>query len=271
MVLPSSLLPGGWGAGGEARAGMDRGKSTPLAVDPRFVAVAAGLVAAVLVLMSVGFSFLDRYSDIGIFKWLSNQFKVNREENISAFFSGLLIIVDAGLLALVWGSRRGEARALAWLLLVPVFLFLSFDELFGVHEHLIEPLREALNTSGLLYFSWTVVYAIGVVAIAAAFFPVWWALEARQRLWFASAAVIYVSGAVGFEALGGARLEAVGTEGDLVYAALYTAEEALEMAGLIVFMYGLLVMVASRRVSLTLMEPTQVKPAALKTSARSDQ
>ncbi len=112
---------------------------------------------------------------------------------------------------------------------MPLFLFLAFDELFGLHEHLIVPLRDLLDTSGLLCFSWTIVYGVAVVLVAVAFFPVWFALESIPRFWFAAAAVVYLTGAVGFEALGGARLEAVGREGDIVYGALYTIEEFMEL------------------------------------------
>lgn len=231
-------------------------KPARLVLEPRSVVLGAGLVAASLVVLSVGFTFLDRYSGFVIFDWLSDQFKLNREENVSAFFAGLLIIIDAGLLALVWWSKRGEARAIAWLLLVPLFLFLAFDELFGLHEHLIVPLRDLLDTSGLLYFSWTIVYVIAVLVVAVAFFPVWFALEPIPRFWFAAAAVVYLAGAVGFEAVSGARLEAVGRDGDLVYGALYTVEETLEMAGLIIFAYALLLLLATRQIRLSVAEPS---------------
>jgi hypothetical protein len=169
----------------------------------------------------------------------------------------LLIITDVALVALVWRSRRGESRSFLWLILVPLFLFLAFDELFTVHENLTEPLRDTFNTSGLLHFAWIIVYVIGVAIVTAAFLPVWFALEPIPRFWFATAALLYLLGAVGFEALGGARLEAAGTEGDVVYAALYTVEEALEMAGLIVFMYALLLLLAERRVTVSIAQRAQ--------------
>ena len=52
---------------------------------------------------------------------------------------------------------------------------------------------------------------------------------------FAASAIVYLSGAVGFESLSGAHREAVGASNDLLYSLLTTAEESLEMAGLILF------------------------------------
>ncbi|MCP3976375.1 MAG: hypothetical protein GY720_17965 [bacterium] len=83
---------------------MGEAMTTPLVIQPRSVVLGVGLVASGVVILSVGFSFLDRYTEFAILEWLSDQFKVNREENLSAFFAGLLIIIDVVLLALVWWS-----------------------------------------------------------------------------------------------------------------------------------------------------------------------
>ena len=128
------------------------------------------------------------------------------------------------------------------MLLAVLFTSLAYDELFSVHERLIDPLREALDLSGALYFAWIPVYAVAVLAVGGLFWGVWRRLGRRHRFWFAAAATTYLIGAVGFEMLGGARYS--GEEGDLVYGLLYTIEESLEMAGLILFLYALLALLA---------------------------
>lgn len=193
---------------------------------------------------------------------------MNGEANIPAFYSGLLLALNAVLLAVVWRlQRQGSERAGGWLALSLLFLFLSFDELFQVHEELIDPLRETFDSTGLLYYPWVVAYGAGVVVIAVLFYPLWRSLERHVRTWMAFAAGAYLAGAVVFEMLGGARTEAVGTEGDFVYGALYTAEESLEMAGLVLFAYALLFMLARARVTVATVEDAEhVTPGASATT-----
>ena len=237
---------------------MTRQENDSLVLRPFPVARIFALIAVALVAASVGFSLLDKILRIESVERLSDAFRLNKEENVPAFYSGALMLIDAGLLALVWWSQRSAATRIraAWLGLSLIFVFLSFDELFSVHERLIEPLRDTLNTSGLLYFAWIIVYGLAVVVIASAFLPVWLRLDSRLKLWFGVAAVAYLTGAIVFEALGGARVDAVGTDFDAVYAFLYTAEESLEMLGLVVFMYALLVLLGRQGVNVAFEDPT---------------
>lgn len=101
-----------------------------------------------------------------------------------------------------------------------------------MHERLIHPLRETLDLSGLLFFAWFIVYGVGVVLLSVLFFPMWWRLNKRVRLWLGLSAAIYLGGAVGLEMIGGAYYEAIDGEHNLVYEVLTTVEESLEMGGL---------------------------------------
>ncbi len=172
-----------------------------LVVRPVRIALWLGAISVVLVGASVGTSFLELARPE--LAWLSEIFQVNRERNIPAFYSGLLLALDAVLLGVTWRVwRQRGRRARGWLVLSSVFLFLSFDELFSVHEELIEPLRASLNATGLLYYTWVVVYGAGVVLLGILFLPTWRSLDAHIRWWMAVAAVFYISGAIGFEMLG---------------------------------------------------------------------
>lgn len=212
-----------------------------LAVRPGRVALVLGGVAVTLVGISVVLSAAKVLFDSDRLEWLVDLFRLNREANIPSFFSGALFLLAAVLLVIVWRTRQGGGRR-AWVLLAAVFGFLSYDELFSVHERLIDPLRDALDLSGVFYFAWIPVYAAVVLAVGALFWGEWRRLGRRHRFWFATAAATYLIGAVGFEMVGGARYS--GEEGDLVYGLLYTMEESLEMAGLILFVYALLTLLA---------------------------
>lgn len=215
--------------------------NVPLVVRPGRIALVLGGVAVTLVAISVVLNVAKVLFDSDRFLWVVDLFRLNRESNIPSFFSELLFLLAAVLLVVVWRTRHGGGRW-AWLLLAAVFTFLSYDELFSVHERLIEPVREALNLSGVFYFAWIPVYAAVVLVVGGLFWGAWRRLDRRHRLWFAAAGVTYLLGAVGFEMLGGARYS--GAEGDLVYGLLYTVEESLEMAGLILFIYALLALLA---------------------------
>jgi hypothetical protein len=121
-------------------------------------------------------------------------------------------------------------------------LFLAFDELFEVHELLIRPIRKGFNLSGFLFFAWIVAYGAGVLLLSMVFVSVWWRLHRGVRLWLGLSAATYLAGAIGLEMLGGKYYEGIGKKVDLVFGVLYTIEESLEMAGLMMFIYSLLLL-----------------------------
>lgn len=121
-----------------------------------------------------------------------------------------------------------------------VFLFLSFDEFFSIHERLTDPVRDGLDTGGLLYFAWVLPYAIGVIVLAALTAPLLLRLPWRHLQLLIVAGVIYVLGAVGMEMLGGRRYEIVEDTRDSTYVTYTTIEEVLEVFGLIILIYALL-------------------------------
>lgn len=212
-----------------------------LVIQPRRAALVLGGVAVTLVAISVVLNAAKLLLDFERFDWLVDLFRLNREANLPSFFSGVLFLLSAALLVVVWRTRHGGGR-LPWLIMAGIFGFLAFDELFSVHERLIEPVREAFDLSGVLYFAWIPGYAAVVLGAGGLFWGVWRRLGMRHRLLFAAAATVYLLGAVGFELLDGAWYSA--TEGDIVYGLLYTIEESLEMAGLVLFVYALLVLLA---------------------------
>ena len=75
--------------------------------------------------------------------------------------------------------------------------------------------------------------------MGAIFLKFWWNLPVKTRACFLIAALLYLGGAVGLELIDGNYAEIHGKT-NLIYMLLSTVEEALEMAGIIVFIYGLL-------------------------------
>jgi hypothetical protein len=104
-------------------------------------------------------------------------------------------------------------------------------------------LRDHFHFSGLLYFAWVVPYALVLTAFGILYLPFVWALPPQSRVLFVAAGIVFVSGAMGMELLGGRELERYG--GTLLYAMYYTIEEAMEMGGILLFIYALLDYIAT--------------------------
>jgi hypothetical protein len=216
---------------------------TTFHLRPRTVAYA--LAGATLSLVGVSVMLnVAKVAGIGVPAWLVDLFRLNAEENLPSFFSGTLFVIASMLSFWVSISIRGahRSRALGWRFMTAVFLFLSFDELFAVHERLIEPMKAAFSLPGVLRFAWVLVYGVLVLVMGFVFLPLWLSLERRVRWILAIAAIEYLAGAVGFETLSGAVY--TGAEGDILYGLLYTVEETLEMAGLVTLIYGLLLILS---------------------------
>jgi len=96
---------------------------------------------------------------------------------------------------------------------------------------------------GLPRFTWVITYGTGFVLLSFLFFPVWQRLNNKVKLWFAISAVTFFSGAILFDIIGIIYLKMNGWHKDLIYGVLDTIEESLEMAGLIIFVYSLLLLI----------------------------
>lgn len=209
-------------------------------LDPRRLVRTLAVIAALLTLAHLALIVVKATTGHDHIYGLLRLFNLDRERNVPSFFSGCLLLWNALLFALVAKTPPRSTSRKTWLALSGLFLFLAYDELFGVHERFSGPLQTALHTSGLLYYAWVLVYVPAVALLAWLFVPVWRRLDGPVRSWLARAAGAYLTGAVGLEMVGGAYEEAVGDRGDLNYGLLVAVEESLEMAGLIMLIHALL-------------------------------
>jgi len=165
-------------------------------------------------------------------------FDFNTEQNIPTLFNTLLFFFNASLLWMIWKDREISHRhRWIWLFLSIVFLLLGADEFCELHEKLTAPFHSGLDTTGLLFYAWVIPYGIAALLLAIFFLPVWWRLEPRTRLLMAVSAILYVTGAILLEMVGGREFEQLGEELDLKCGIFATIEESLEMGGLILFIY----------------------------------
>lgn len=176
---------------------------------------------------------------------INRLFDLDEEGNIPALFSTFLFFIDSALLFAI--AKSYSSFRSTWWFLAAAFLFLGIDENVSIHESFVAIIRNRFHLGGLFYFAWVIPYGIATLILAVFLIPWFCKLERNTRWWFAAAAVIFVSGAIGMEMIGGRHLESMGKHKDAIYYLFATVEESLEMSGLIVFAYGLLKLLERNR------------------------
>jgi hypothetical protein len=200
-----------------------------------FGTIVLGLVLAHIACQSVRLATGDSY-----LMGLVPLFNVGTERNLPTFYSSFAMLFSAGLLGLIAFAVRGGARSTMfyWMGLAAVFVLLSLDEMLVLHEKLIEPVRAALDTSGVFHYAWVIPYGIFVLLFAALYVRFLARLPRRTATLFVVAGGMFVAGAVGVEMIGGHWFVTHGRE-NVMYVVLQTLEETLEMTGIVVFIYAL--------------------------------
>ena len=163
----------------------------------------------------------------------------NTEGNMPTLFTTFTFVIAGLLLSIIAHTKYKTKQAyLAWLILVLVFLFLAADEATSIHERVGQLFRSQTNTSGIFNISWVIPYGIAAIIFGISYARFLLRLPRRIAVIFIISGVVFVTGAIGIELVGGAIKIESGDE-TLAYALLYTLEESLEMLGVITFVYGL--------------------------------
>lgn len=180
-------------------------------------------------------------------------FNLGAEGNIPSKFSALQLLLNSGLLLLLFVEARDSRRngSWHWLALAAIFLFLAVDEYYSVHERLVEPVKRLLGPENVLEYAWVLPYSGLLLVFAAAFQGFWKGLPSSPRREVAVAALIYVGGAVGMEIFGSLVAARLG-ETSTLYALEVVLEESMEMAGCALFTVALLRLLQQRTGNVTL-------------------
>jgi len=178
-------------------------------------------------------------------------FNFNNENNIPTLYSTILLLFACALLLIITiAHKRNGSAYLSWFGLALIFLYLSIDETAMIHEHFSKPVRESLNTSGVFYYAWIIPYGIALIVFAIVYLKFLINLPKNIMILFVTSGATFVSGAIGFEMLGGRYFE-LHNKNDLIFSLFYTCEEFLEMLGIAIFIYALLIYIISQFKSLT--------------------
>lgn len=201
------------------------------------------ILACMLVAASIAGQFMKYIFGHPTVYGLVDLFNVNREQNIPTLFSVLLLISCSVLLSLIFYLHRKQAAGLKmyWATLATGFVYMAIDEFTQLHESVGISFIPLIgdHSQGFLYFSW-VIPAMALMVFLAIFYSSFlFKLPKKTRINFTIAGIIYLTGLLGIEMLGGRYYELHAGE-NLTYSLITTLEESLEMLGLILFIRALL-------------------------------
>lgn len=213
-------------------------------ISARGIATALSGVIAALVLASATAAWI--FHGLGQQRWFMGEalafFNLNGENNLPATFS-MLLLLGASLSLFVLARQPGEraaGRGRQWTVLGCVFAFLAADEAFMIHERVTILLAAIFGRpTGIFYYMWVIPYGLAVVLAAAYFLPFLWRLPRVTAGLIVAAGTVFVSGALGLELIQ-AMIDSTIRHHHPLTIALYHLEEAMEMGGVVLFIYALL-------------------------------
>ena len=180
-------------------------------------------------------------------------FDVDKESNIPTYLQGIFMLFCSLLLFTIakYKSITEEVFIKHWYFLAAMFTYLSIDELVGIHELLILPLRTATDAKGIFYFSWLIAFIPIVLMIGGSYIRFLLHLNSKTRNLFIIAASFFLGGAIGMEMIGGAYLSEFG-EKNYVYSIITLIEESFETIGITIFIFTLLDYQSSLKLNIAL-------------------
>ncbi|RNI28642.1 hypothetical protein [Rufibacter latericius] len=199
--------------------------------------------------------YLRVYGDASItgsysFKYyVTGMFAFDGERNLPAYFSTINLFISAFLLYSISQHVKASQKTSQykkWLFMSGMFAWLGLDELFSIHELLVKPSRNFLKESlqqdnlGLLNFAWFVPYVLLFAFVGLYLVRFLLALPRKTLFRFVMSGIIFISGAVGMEMVGGDFIANKGDGLDPVYKLCTSLEEVLEMLGIIFFIRAIL-------------------------------
>lgn len=212
-------------------------------------------IQKILIISVVGFIFLHicffilRYGfDHDYVYGLSSLFDLSTERNFPTWFATLNLFNSCLLLFIIYKITNVKNPDKFWAFLSFIFLYLSADEMIGLHESVSIPIRNWGGFTDYLFYSWIIAGGLFVLFIFLLSIPFLKRLPPKAALYFFIAGAIFVLGAIGMEMPGAnvayyyAQLDqGVGLhETSILYDIITTIEETLELCGIMFFNYALI-------------------------------
>lgn len=163
---------------------------------------------------------------------------INLENSLPTWYASSLLLLVALAVVVIAHTKIHDPFRPHWWGLAVIFAFLSLDEAASIHEELTIPLRDILDTTGLLHFAWVIVGAIFVGVVALAYLRFLLHLPRPIRNLMILGAAVFVGGALVIESYSASLYAETGTS--LLYSAIGTLEELLELLGAVLFIRAML-------------------------------
>lgn len=166
---------------------------------------------------------------------------MDNESNLPAWYSACALFLCAVWSAIIALSKTRRRRQSPWLGLVALFAYLSFDESASLHEGMIPGIlgKVGIISADAEGFNWIPLGMAFFAVIALVYFRFWLRLPKRIRFLFALSALIFLTGALGFEKISHIYEAKYMTESTWQYVVTCGTEEFLEMLGIAIFNYAL--------------------------------
>ena len=219
-------------------------------IRPSKVAAILGFVSLYLAAQSLFNEYLiEKVLNQGnnvIATTLLDLFSVNLESSIPTWYTVVLLFASALLLGVIaWASWRSKDRLrYYWAGLSILFAYLSIDEGAAIHEIFSDPLQTIFHSTGYFSFGWEIIAIPLLLLFSVLYLPFVFQLAPHSRYLFVASGLVYVAGALIFEAVSANRwfLDRGIT---FAYLAIGTVEELFEMLGVVLFIYALLAYIAA--------------------------
>ncbi len=172
---------------------------------------------------------------------LFKAFDFDCEYNFPSIYSTLTLFLSSILFAFIGieAKKRNRKTFFYWKLLSLIFLFLTMDEFFQIHERIGHFLEGKFTFTGVFYYAWILPYGMILFILSFLFyFKFLKHLPHKTRNLLLIAGITFTLGAIGFEMLGALEVSSYGDKG-MIYI-FYTLEEFFEMTGIAILIYSLL-------------------------------
>ncbi len=187
---------------------------------------------------------------------LTQKINFDSADSLPSFFQTTSMLLSTLWLWLITKVKqtRGDEFTNYWRGLTITFFLLALDETTNLHTMTAKPLRELLQASSFLHFTWVVWGIAGTLVFAAAYFKLLRSLPTAMRNQLLCAGAIFLSGAVGLEMIGGQLQTIYGAESAAVAAGVIV-EGVLEMLGILLFNATLLNYLSAQTSSIEIVPP----------------
>ena len=208
---------------------------SPEGIARVLIFVVLSLTLASVVAQVVAYQVDDYWASVAV-----RYFKLDMEANVPTWYASSLLLFCSALLGAIGFAKLkvGAPYFLHWTSLSFIFMLLSLDEATDVHLKAGMKFYELVfGTDAQTGFVWVIPGAILVVPFAWAYSKFLAHLPDKTRRLFLIAGGVFVLGALGMEIVGWLFSSLYGQANG--YAVIPIAEEFLEMAGIVVFIYAL--------------------------------